>query len=101
MMTQTLSVGPHAFVALELSALAVSALLAEAELTPKPALVDRRGNGAHHDLDLNRLRRSAWSLQDGFAAIARASEVEKAPLRLRERIGPIGREMERSMLTAT
>jgi hypothetical protein len=31
---------------LELAALAVSALIDEAELTPKPALVDRRGNGA-------------------------------------------------------
>jgi triphosphoribosyl-dephospho-CoA synthase len=87
--------------ALHLSTAAVSALLGEAELTPKPALVDRRGNGAHHDLDLDRLRRSARSLQDGFAAIARAPEVEMSPLRLRERIGRIGRDMERSMLAAT
>ena len=56
--------------------LAVSALIEEAELTPKPALVDRRGNGAHHDLDLARLRRSALALQDGFAAIARAAAGE-------------------------
>jgi triphosphoribosyl-dephospho-CoA synthase len=87
--------------ALHLSTAAVSALLGEAELTPKPALVDRRGNGAHHDLDLDRLRHSARSLQDGFAAIARAPEVEMSPLRLRERIGRIGRDMERSMLAAT
>jgi triphosphoribosyl-dephospho-CoA synthase len=86
---------------LELSTLAVSALIEEAELTPKPALVDRRGNGAHHDLDLTRLRRSAQSLQDGFADIARAAAVEKSPLRLREQIGRIGRDMERRMLVAT
>jgi triphosphoribosyl-dephospho-CoA synthase len=87
--------------ALDLSTLAVSSLIEEAELTPKPALVDRRGNGAHHDLDLARMRRSARSLQDGFADIARAAAFEKPSLRLRERIGRIGRDMERRMLVAT
>src|SRR5271155_4645865 len=87
--------------ALHLSTVAVSVLLEEAVLTPKPALVDRRGNGAHHDLDLARLRRSAQSLQHGFADIARAAAVEKSPLRLREQIGRIGRDMERRMLAAT
>src|SRR5271163_4289149 len=86
---------------LDLSSLAVNVLLEEAELTPKPALVDRRGNGAHHDLDLARLRRSALSLQDGFADIARAAAVENPSLHLREQIGRIGREMERRMLAAT
>jgi triphosphoribosyl-dephospho-CoA synthase len=84
-----------------LSIAAVSALLEEAELTPKPALVDCRGNGAHHDLDLARLRRSARSLHDGFADIARAAAVEKSPLRLREQLGRIGRDMERRMLMTT
>jgi triphosphoribosyl-dephospho-CoA synthase len=87
--------------AFHLSTAAVSALLEEAELTPKPALVDRRGNGAHHDLDLSRLRRSAQSLQEGFADIARAAAVEQSPLRLREQSGRIGRDMERRMLAAT
>jgi triphosphoribosyl-dephospho-CoA synthase len=86
---------------LDLSISAVSSLIEEAELTPKPALVDRRGNGAHHDLDLARLRRSARSLQDGFADIAKAAAFQKPPLRLREQIGRIGREMERRMLAAT
>jgi triphosphoribosyl-dephospho-CoA synthase len=86
--------------ALDLSAAAVASLVEEAELTPKPALVDRRGNGAHHDLDLARLIRSAHSLQDGFADIARAAWDEE-PQRLREKIGQIGRDMERRMLAAT
>jgi triphosphoribosyl-dephospho-CoA synthase len=86
---------------LHLSTAAVLALIEEAELTPKPALVDRRGNGAHRDLDLARLRRSARSLQDGFADMARAAAVEKSPPRLREQIGRIGRGMERRMLMAT
>jgi triphosphoribosyl-dephospho-CoA synthase len=87
--------------AIELSTAAVSALIEEAELTPKPALVDCRGNGAHHDLDLGLLRRSAQSLQDGFADIARAAAALKLSLRLREQIGQIGRDMERRMLEAT
>src|ERR1700733_11102734 len=82
----------------ELAILAVSALLEEAELTPKPALVDRRGNGAHHDLDLARLRRSAQSLREGFADIAQAAAALEPSLRLREQIGQIGRDMERRML---
>src|ERR1700677_4626824 len=86
---------------LQLSTLAVSALVEEAELTPKPALVDRRGNGAHHDLDLVRLRRSAQSLQDGFADIAQAAAALEPSQRLREEIGQIGRDMERRMLSAT
>ena len=87
--------------AVELSTLAISALVEEAELTPKPALVDRRGNGAHHDLDLGRLRRSAHALQDGFIAIARAAAGEGRSLLLREQIGRIGRDMERRMMAAT
>src|SRR5258705_690739 len=84
--------------ALQLSTAAVSAILEEAELTPKPALVDRRGNGAHHDLDLARLRRSAQSLRDGFADIALPEAVEKSPLRRREQAGRISRDMDRRML---
>src|ERR1700679_3245404 len=90
------NLSPH-----ELSTLAVSALIEEAELTPKPALVDRRGDGAHHDLDLPILRRSARALQGGFAALAQAAAGEPTTLRLREEIGRIGRRMERRMLMAT
>jgi triphosphoribosyl-dephospho-CoA synthase len=86
--------------ALDLSTAAVSSLVEEAELTPKPALVDRRGNGAHHDLGLARLIRSAHSLRDGFADIARAAWDDE-PQRLRETIGQIGRDMEQHMLAAT
>jgi triphosphoribosyl-dephospho-CoA synthase len=84
-----------------LSTFAVSALIEEAELTPKPALVDRRGSGAHHDLDLPLLRRSAQALHRGFIALARAAVGEPPTLRLREQIGRIGRGMERRMLLAT
>jgi triphosphoribosyl-dephospho-CoA synthase len=86
---------------LSLAAQAVSALIDEAELTPKPALVDRRGSGAHRDLDLTRLRRSAEALEDGFTAIAVAAAGETASLRFREQLGQIGRGMEQRMIAAT
>ncbi|MDX1368017.1 triphosphoribosyl-dephospho-CoA synthase, partial [Pseudomonas sp.] len=35
-----------------LADLAVEALIDEADLSPKPGLVDRRGSGAHSDLHL-------------------------------------------------
>jgi triphosphoribosyl-dephospho-CoA synthase len=87
--------------AVELSTLAVSALVEEAELTPKPALVDRRGAGAHHDLDLARLLRSARALQSGFTAIAHTAWGLTPSLWLREELGRIGRAMEHRMVAAT
>ena len=33
-------------------------LIDEARLSPKPGLVDSRGNGAHHDLSLDLMERS-------------------------------------------
>ncbi|MGC1731005.1 MAG: triphosphoribosyl-dephospho-CoA synthase, partial [Steroidobacteraceae bacterium] len=63
---------------------AVAALVAEALLTPKPALVDQRGPGAHHDLDLERLLRSARALHAPFRAMALAAGGRVPDLPLRE-----------------
>lgn len=84
-----------------LAQLAVSALVAEAELTPKPALVDRRGSGAHNDLTLALMKRSAQTLSRTFAAMASTSMNQLPDQALRERLGEIGREAERAMLEAT
>jgi triphosphoribosyl-dephospho-CoA synthase len=87
---------------LELATMSVWALVEGAELTPKPALVDRRGGGAQSGLDLIRLRRAATALKDGFAAIARTSGSALRPSEpLREELGLIGRTMEREVLAAT
>jgi len=87
----------------QLAAAAVKALVDEAELTPKPALVDRRGRGAHRDLDLPLMRRSAHALRPGFVAMARAahSTVPDQFQSLRETLGRIGRDTERTMLAVT
>src|SRR5438105_5391532 len=85
----------------KLARVAVTALVEEAELTPKPALVDQRGSGAHQDLDVERLRRSAHALHDGFVALVRAASSGGPSLWLRERLGEIGRHMSRSMMAAS
>ena len=56
-----------------LADLAVAALQDEALLTPKPALVDARGPGAHADLTLDLMLRSAQSLHGTFDLLARAA----------------------------
>src|ERR1700738_1492761 len=60
-------------VATYLASLAVRALIEEAELTPKPALVDGRGAGAHADLSLQLMRGSGRALRLSFERMALAS----------------------------
>ncbi len=80
---------------------AVGALLDEARLTPKPALVDRRGSGAHHDLSLALLERSAHTLEPFFGAMAQAAAAIPVGVGLRETLGSLGRQAEMAMLEAT
>ncbi|WP_047306479.1 triphosphoribosyl-dephospho-CoA synthase [Pseudomonas fluorescens] len=85
-----------------LADLAVDALIDEADLSPKPALVDRRGNGAHSDLHLGLMHASALSLWPAFKEMAEAALAFGAVgLPLREALGRIGREGERAMLATT
>ncbi|MGY2443240.1 triphosphoribosyl-dephospho-CoA synthase [Pseudomonas sp. SDO52101_S400] len=85
-----------------LADLAVDALIDEADLSPKPALVDRRGNGAHTDLHLGLMHASALALWPAFKEMAEAAlEFGGIDLPLREAIGRIGREGEQAMLATT
>ncbi|AXG79103.1 triphosphoribosyl-dephospho-CoA synthase [Streptomyces paludis] len=87
---------------------AIDALLAEAELTPKPGLPDRR------EADFGALRWSARSLAPGLAAMAAAARRsgggtpghpgrtagDTPPRELRRELGAIGRHTERTMARA-
>lgn len=85
-----------------LADLAVDALIDEADLSPKPALVDRRGSGAHTDLHLGLMHASALALWPAFKEMAEAAiEIGEIGLPLREAIGLIGREGEQAMLATT
>jgi triphosphoribosyl-dephospho-CoA synthase len=87
--------------AMRLAGLARQALIAEAELTPKPGLVDRRGAGAHTDLSLSIMKCSAFAIEPYFYEMAFISEGAHASQALRERLAVIGRDAERAMLQAT
>lgn len=87
--------------ALSLADFAVLSLIDEAELTPKPALVDRRGNGVHPDLSLAAMRRSARALRPTFRALAAAAEDRFASRELREDLAAIGQAGETAMMRAT
>ncbi|WP_051974752.1 triphosphoribosyl-dephospho-CoA synthase [Cupriavidus necator] len=85
-----------------LAGLAVSAIVEEARLSPKPGLVDSRGSGAHTDLTLPLMLHSAQSLESSFVAMADAGlQAPRVAYGLRERLGALGREAEAVMLSAT
>lgn len=84
-----------------LSELAWQSLIAEAELTPKPGLVDGRSSGSHADLSLDRMRRSADAIAPYFTRMAIASAEVKMDTSLRAVVASIGREAETAMLRAT
>jgi triphosphoribosyl-dephospho-CoA synthase len=87
--------------ATRLASLAVRALIEEVELTPKPALVDRHGPGAHTDLSLMLMKCSAHCLRPSFELMALASFRQIPNQTLREDLGAIGRWAEQSMLLTT
>jgi triphosphoribosyl-dephospho-CoA synthase len=84
-----------------LAMLAVTALIDEAELSPKPGLVDSRGAGAHSDLSLDLMRKSARTLEPTFQAMAIEAQYREAGVALREALGAIGRDGEAAMMHAT
>ncbi|WP_181351237.1 triphosphoribosyl-dephospho-CoA synthase [Thalassobacillus sp. CUG 92003] len=83
-----------------LAELAVNALIEEVELTPKPGLVDRKNSGAHQDLNISLMIRSANSLKTTFAAIGSAAFQQDPNHELREKIAYIGRIGEKKMFEA-
>jgi triphosphoribosyl-dephospho-CoA synthase len=84
-----------------LGALARQALIAEADLTPKPGLVDRRGSGSHTDLSLALMRRSALAIEPFIRHMAFQSMNECPSAGLRTTLAATGRAAENAMLRVT
>lgn len=93
----------------QLAHFAAASLVAEARLTPKPGLVDRRTNGAHTDMDLGTFLASAAALEPLFAEYVSAGvrwghaedgEVTE-PAALADELRRIGVRAEHAMFTAT
>src|SRR6201998_4989854 len=87
--------------ALRLGRLACQALIAEADLTPKPGLVDRRGPGAHTELSLVLMRRSAFAIEPFIRLMAFQSMNEQPSARLRGTLAATGRAAAHAMRQAT
>jgi triphosphoribosyl-dephospho-CoA synthase len=81
--------------------MAVSSLMEELELTPKPGLVDRQNTGAHKDLTFAIMRASAESLKETFEKIAFVSYGRQPSQSLREEMAAIGRDGEKRMFEVT
>jgi triphosphoribosyl-dephospho-CoA synthase len=91
----------RAAIAESLASLAVMSLIEEAALTPKPALVDQRGSGAHTDLTFDLMCRSAVALHGTFAEMAYLAWEQVPGQQLREQLATIGRTGEEIMLATT
>ena len=85
----------------KLSKLAVDSLIEEAKLTPKPGLVDSDNSGAHTDLNLRLMIKSAKALEETFRKIAYVSYLQEPNQLLREQVAEIGRMGEQEMFQAT
>ncbi len=79
--------------------LATRALTAEIDTTPKPGLVDRHDNGAHHDMDYTLMAKSIAALHPYFVKLALLAADGTLPSAAKVR--EVGIEAERSMLQAT
>lgn len=80
---------------------AVKALVDEAKLTPKPGLVDKNNCGAHKDLNLALMIRSANALYNTFLEIAEASFSKLPTKKLWKELSQIGLNGEKAMFNAT
>jgi triphosphoribosyl-dephospho-CoA synthase len=87
----------------QIGALARAALEQEARLSPKPGLVDSENSGAHRDMDIVLLLRSAETLELYFALFAERG-IQQAHLSSEGRLLDIrasGLEAEQTMFAAT
>ena len=87
----------------EIGVLAHRALIREANVTPKPGLVDRENSGAHRDMDLQLFMKSADALLPWFADCARIGLAmrDAAPEQVFVRLRKRGIEAEKAMYAAT
>ena len=89
--------------ATKIGELAHRALIREANVTPKPGLVDRENSGAHRDMDLKLFCKSADALRPWFADCARIGLAmrDAAPEQVFAQLRARGIEAERAMFAAT
>ncbi len=102
-LTQAAALVPQTTEPYLIAHLACDALRAELDTTPKPGLVDRNDNGAHHDMDLAMMNRSIDALQPYFVQLALygSSSAELFEVPDAQTVRDIGIKAEQAMLAAT
>lgn len=93
----------HARAADDIASMALRSLLFEVCVSPKPGLVDRNNNGAHHDMDMFTFLQSASVLVPCFRDAVRLglSSAGDAPQTLFPKLRYLGMTAEDAMLAAT
>lgn len=81
----------------------VQALTVEVMLTPKPGLVDRANNGAHHDMDVPLFQKSIAAMTPWLRRFTDVgyAHAEVSPKQLLAQVRPVGIACEQAMLAAT
>ncbi|OSN01518.1 MULTISPECIES: triphosphoribosyl-dephospho-CoA synthase CitG [Lonsdalea] len=81
----------------------VQALTVEVMLTPKPGLVDRANNGAHHDMDVPLFQKSIRAMTPWLRRFIDVGyeHADASPKQLLAQVRPVGIACEQAMLAAT
>ncbi|MFP1742646.1 triphosphoribosyl-dephospho-CoA synthase CitG [Lonsdalea quercina] len=81
----------------------VQALTVEVMLTPKPGLVDRANNGAHHDMDVPLFEKSIGAITPWLRRFIDVgyAHADVSPKQLLMQVRPVGMACEQAMLAAT
>ncbi len=89
--------------AIDVPRLAEEALWQELELTPKPGLVDRLNNGAHHDMDHALFARSIIAITPWFSRFTELGSdyADQPPGEQLRLLRPMGMACEQAMYAAT
>lgn len=99
----TLAVAIKPAIVRDMATLAHHAMLIEVYTTPKPGLVDRANNGAHHDMTVATFEQSAEAIAPWLALFTQTG-VDSASLpanQILPMLRPHGKQCERDMLLAT
>ncbi|MBF9015323.1 MULTISPECIES: triphosphoribosyl-dephospho-CoA synthase [unclassified Oceanispirochaeta] len=85
----------------QLSSLAVSSMIREVELCPKPGLVDRLNNGAHRDMTPEIFYCSAKAIGPFFKEMLLSTSIDSPSEKVLPEIRPAGIRAEKAMFQAT
>ncbi|MDD3832033.1 MAG: triphosphoribosyl-dephospho-CoA synthase [Clostridia bacterium] len=85
----------------QIADMAVEALYAELDTTPKPGLIDKNNSGAHQDMDYNTMAKSITALTPYFGKFVQVAQNSNGLEQLATSLKLVGINAERAMYRAT